>query len=65
MCIEKKFDIPFIAGLALGCVATGVSAEETEKNMIEAVKFHLEGMAAENMPLPVPSTIVRQVEIAA
>ena len=33
--------------------------------MIEAVKFHLEGMAAENMPLPAPSTKVRQVEIAA
>jgi predicted RNase H-like HicB family nuclease len=48
-----------------GCVATGTSVEETEKNMIEAVKFHLEGLAAENMPLPEPSTVVRQVEIAA
>jgi predicted RNase H-like HicB family nuclease len=48
-----------------GCVATGASVEETEKNMIEAVKFHLEGLAAENMPVPSTTTIVRQVEIAA
>lgn len=48
-----------------GCVATGSSVEETEKNMIETVKFHLKGLAAENMPLPEPSTVVRHVEIAA
>ncbi|TFG38172.1 MAG: type II toxin-antitoxin system HicB family antitoxin [Desulfobacterales bacterium] len=48
-----------------GCVATGASVEETEKNMIEAVKFHLEGMAAENIPVPPTTTVVRQVEIAA
>lgn len=48
-----------------GCVATGMSVDETEMNMIEAIKFHLEGLAAENMPLPSATTVVRQVEIAA
>jgi predicted RNase H-like HicB family nuclease len=48
-----------------GCVATGGSIDETEKNMIEAIKFHLEGLAAENIPLPSITSVVRQVEIAA
>lgn len=26
-----------------GCVATGASREETEKNMYEAIQLHLEG----------------------
>jgi predicted RNase H-like HicB family nuclease len=32
----------------LGCVTTGASREETEKNMREAIEFHLEGMEMEN-----------------
>ena len=31
-----------------GCVATGATPEETEKNMIEAIHFHLEGCAGES-----------------
>ena len=27
-----------------GCVATGATREETEQNMKEAIRFHLEGM---------------------
>ena len=28
-----------------GCVATGGSREETEKNMYEAIQHHIEGLA--------------------
>lgn len=28
-----------------GCVATGATVDETRKNMIEAIQFHLEGCA--------------------
>jgi len=28
-----------------GCVATGASQAETEKNMRESIEFHMEGMA--------------------
>ena len=28
-----------------GCVATGATVDETMKNMIEAIHFHLEGCA--------------------
>ena len=35
-----------------GCVATGSTREEIIKNIIEAVKFHIEGSLEDNDPLP-------------
>ena len=35
-----------------GCVATGDTKETAEKNIYEAIKFHLEGLKAENLPFP-------------
>ncbi len=35
-----------------GCIATGTTKEEAEKNIYEAIKFHLEGLEIENEPLP-------------
>ena len=35
-----------------GCIATGSSREEVEKNMKEAIVFHLEGMSQEGMEVP-------------
>jgi predicted RNase H-like HicB family nuclease len=39
-----------------GCVATGKTKEETEKNIYEAIEFHLEGIISENLPLPEQKT---------
>jgi predicted RNase H-like HicB family nuclease len=44
-----------------GCVAAGDDREETIALMREAIAFHLEGLVAEGLPIPVPlseSTIV-------
>ena len=38
-----------------GCVATGDTLEEVEREMRAAIAFHLEGMAEEKDPLPDPS----------
>lgn len=38
-----------------GCVATGDSLEEVEREMRSAIAFHLEGMAEDGDPFPVPS----------
>ncbi len=46
-----------------GCVATGKTVEETIQNMREAIKFHLEGLKAENMPIPVSNSMAYQVEV--
>jgi predicted RNase H-like HicB family nuclease len=39
----------------LGCVATGDTLEEVEREMLGALAFHLEGMAEDGLPLPEPS----------
>ncbi len=49
----------------LGCVSTGSTPEETEKNMREAIKFHLDGMREEGMEIPSPSTVSAYVEVHA
>jgi predicted RNase H-like HicB family nuclease len=48
-----------------GCVATGLTLEETEHQLREAIEFHLEGLRADNLPIPNPSSRVDYVEVAA
>lgn len=48
-----------------GCVATGATVEETEKNIREAIEFHLDGMREDGTPVPPPSSRVDYVEVAA
>ena len=38
----------------LGCASTGRTFEETLSNMQDALEFHLEGMAQEGEPIPLP-----------
>jgi predicted RNase H-like HicB family nuclease len=38
-----------------GCVATGQTVDETVANMREALIFHLEGLRAEGLRIPMPS----------
>jgi len=35
-----------------GCVATGVTREEVERNMHEAIKMHVRGLLEDNLPVP-------------
>lgn len=37
-----------------GCVAVGVTREETEHLIQEAIEFHVEGLLLDGTPLPVP-----------
>ena len=48
-----------------GCVATGSSREEVERNMHDALEFQLDGLREEGQPLPPPRTSAAYVEIAA
>ena len=45
-----------------GCVTTGMTIEETVKNMEEAIVFHLEGLQEDSRPI-VPSTTVASILI--
>jgi len=49
----------------LGCVAVGDTIEETQREIQEAIEFHLEGMRADGLPIPEPSNRVEYVEVAA
>jgi len=40
-----------------GCVSTGHSRQEVQKNMREAIEFHLEGMRLEGLHVPHPTHI--------
>ena len=48
-----------------GCVATGLTVEETEREIREAIGFHLEGLIEDGLPVPQPLSIVEYLEIAA
>jgi len=48
-----------------GCVATGDTVEEVERQIQEAIEFHLEGLRADGLPIPEPSSRVEYVEVAA
>jgi predicted RNase H-like HicB family nuclease len=38
-----------------GCVATGGTREEVERNMQEALELHLQGLAEDEVAIPAPS----------
>ena len=48
-----------------GCVATGSTIEEAEGEIREAIKFHIEGMKEDGLPIPTPSSAVEYIEVAA
>jgi predicted RNase H-like HicB family nuclease len=48
-----------------GCIATGASVQETESLIREAIEFHLEGLKADGLPIPPPSSHVEYVDIPA
>ena len=48
-----------------GCVATGVSVEETERAIRQAIETHIEGLRSDNLPIPAALSRVDYVEVAA
>jgi predicted RNase H-like HicB family nuclease len=47
-----------------GCVAVGETLDEAKELIQEAIAFHLEGLRAEGLPIPEPTTLCEYVEIA-
>jgi len=48
-----------------GCVAVGDTVEETEREIQEAIEFHIEGLRADGLPIPEPTSRTAYVEVAA
>jgi predicted RNase H-like HicB family nuclease len=45
-----------------GCVATGPTVTATENEIREAIRFHIEGLKADGLPVPAPTSIAEYVE---
>ena len=48
-----------------GCVATGATVSEVERSIREAIELHLEGLREDGLPVPLPSSQVEYVDVAA
>jgi predicted RNase H-like HicB family nuclease len=57
----KKFLVifePTVSGYSVhvpdlpGCISTGDTKEQAERNIYEAIKFHIEGMIADGAEIP-------------
>ena len=45
-----------------GCVATAESVAELEWELREAIRFHIEGLKEDGLPVPPPSAVAEYVE---
>jgi predicted RNase H-like HicB family nuclease len=45
-----------------GCIATGASVIEAERNIQEAIRFHIDGLREDRMPIPEPSARAEYIE---
>ena len=48
-----------------GCVATGETVADVEREISEAIVFHMEGLRENSLPIPPPARVVDYVNIAA
>ena len=45
-----------------GCVATGATVAEAGQNILEAIRFHIDGLKADGLPVPKATSIAEYVE---
>ena len=48
-----------------GCVATGATQDETERNMYEAIQMHIEGLREDGLPIPQSSAVAEYLVVGA
>ncbi|MFZ5874991.1 MAG: type II toxin-antitoxin system HicB family antitoxin [Nitrospirota bacterium] len=46
-----------------GCVATGATREEVERNMHEAIELHLQGLRQDNLPIPESESFAEYIAV--
>ena len=45
-----------------GCIATGPTVEAVEDRLREAIRFHIEGLAEDGLPVPAPTSLAEYVD---
>ena len=46
-----------------GCVATGKTREDAEKNMHEAIALHIRGLIEDNLPVPASRSFAEYIAV--
>jgi len=46
-----------------GCVATGATREEAERNMHEAVEMHVRGLLEDGLPVPESTSLAEYIAV--
>lgn len=46
-----------------GCAATGITREEAEQNMHEAIEMHINGLNEDKLPIPESHTFAEYVAV--
>ena len=46
-----------------GCIATGATRNEAEKNIREAISFHIDGLKEDGASLPEPVSFTEYIEV--
>jgi len=45
-----------------GCVATGATVKEVERNLREAIRLHLRGLQEDGLTIPKPTSFCEHIE---
>lgn len=45
-----------------GCVATAASVADAEREIRDAIRFHIEGLKEDGLPVPAPTSMAEYVE---
>jgi predicted RNase H-like HicB family nuclease len=46
-----------------GCIATGETREEVERNMHEAIEMHVQGLREDSLPIPEPRSFAEYIAV--
>ena len=44
-----------------GCIATGASIDEVEREIRAAIRFHIEGLKQDGLPIPTPAAVAEYI----
>lgn len=45
-----------------GCIATADTLEEIEREIRDAIRFHIEGLEADGLPVPAPVAVAEYID---
>ncbi len=46
-----------------GCITTGATVEDAERNIREAIEGHLRALAEFGEPVPTPTSLAKEIEV--